>query len=390
MAIQVATAAINVPRDSHYVLNAGSGLYERSLLLEAARTNSCLWSRDLTNAAWSSTGTGTVTQTATGLDGTPNTATRLTDSDAAAHYTRFQSVTIPNDSAIHVCRFWVAKDTNVARFVGLEFAVTGGATPKTQRNHLNTATGATLSVASLGGGGSVRVLDAGNWWLLEITVQNNSTGNTTARPVVYPAIASVIGTEAVATTGACSVGNVNLELSVGSTVGSSAIFTTTVAVTRSADSCSVPFPFAPMAMTLYARFFEMGTILLTNARYLELSSSADVDPRLIVYMGSPYISVYHGNGTSSVSASQAVAPAVGDLVEIRAVLNADGSVFLGQSINGAAETVSGTSAALALASAWAANTLWVNSIGASLIGFAAFTQVKVQRGVQTLATMRAA
>lgn len=47
------------------------------LRLEGARTNSCLWSDDLTNAAWVATNV-TTAKTATGADGAANSATTLT------------------------------------------------------------------------------------------------------------------------------------------------------------------------------------------------------------------------------------------------------------------------------------------------------------------------
>lgn len=50
---------------------------DKGLLVEPAGTNSCLWSRDMTNAAWVKVNM-TTALTATGIDGTANSATTLT------------------------------------------------------------------------------------------------------------------------------------------------------------------------------------------------------------------------------------------------------------------------------------------------------------------------
>lgn len=65
-------SGVLVPFTSGQFRRTGSGL-----LVEEARTNSALWSRDMTNAAWVKVNM-TAALTATGIDGTANSATTLT------------------------------------------------------------------------------------------------------------------------------------------------------------------------------------------------------------------------------------------------------------------------------------------------------------------------
>lgn len=75
----------NLPR-----IGRGNGL-----LVEEARTNRALWCRDMTNAAWVKV-TMTAALTATGIDGTANSASTLTATGAAA--TVLQTVTLASSA----------------------------------------------------------------------------------------------------------------------------------------------------------------------------------------------------------------------------------------------------------------------------------------------------
>lgn len=75
-------------------------------LSEAARTNSCLQSRDLTNAAWTKT-TMTTAKTSTGIDGVANSCTRCTAS--AGNATALQAVTLA--SAAKAFGVWIKRVT---------------------------------------------------------------------------------------------------------------------------------------------------------------------------------------------------------------------------------------------------------------------------------------
>lgn len=193
------------------------------------RTNSLLHSRNLTTG-WG--GAASVLFNAIGLDGDANTATTITDSDAASFQNRTQVVAIPNDSNPVVAGFWVKKDTNESRFPQLHLSLNGGTTQKQHRASFNTKTGAFISANVLNGGGAVTIVDYdANWWLVQISIFNNTSGNTSATVSIYPAARTTInGADDVAATGSVIIGNINLEIN--QSVGTSLpIVTTTAAVT---------------------------------------------------------------------------------------------------------------------------------------------------------------
>jgi hypothetical protein len=173
-------------------------------------SNIVLQSNDMTQAAWTKNGTGTAVRNATGIDGTSNTATTLTDSDAAAAVTWSQPFTVPVDGATHCAQFWIAKDAVSARSLRLILTITGG-TAVTRSMLFRSDTGVLRSDSSVGTGTS-RVVDRGLWWVVEITVTNNSTaGNTSLLVGVSPAAATGVGAFDLTITGSAVVGHVGLE-----------------------------------------------------------------------------------------------------------------------------------------------------------------------------------
>ena len=150
---------------------------------------------------------------------------------------------------------------------------------------------------------------------------------------------------------------------------------------RAVDIASAPFALAPTAMTIYADFLERGLAAgATTGRVWQISDSASTGPYLIVMAtGTGSYQVYHNNGTTAVAKAMGTAPVTGDRVRLRAVLYTDGSVELLQSINGAAETTSGRSAANALGSLWSGVTnplLWLGSVNGSSAGAVDFVAVR--------------
>lgn len=201
----IQTAQPNVLRNQHYVL----GVLQPPLI-EPVATNSALWPRDLSGASWSNSsgGTGTPNQNAVGLDGTANSATTISDTDATAFYDRTQTWAVPNDGNTHTVAVWIRKDANQARFPEISMALSGG-TIQNNKVQLNTQTGvATLRAQT--GAHFFSVTDLGLWWVLNVGVINNATGNTLLTLNVYPARTGVVGTTNVATTGSIVVGMVDL------------------------------------------------------------------------------------------------------------------------------------------------------------------------------------
>lgn len=165
--------------------------------------------------------------------------------------------------------------------------------------------------------------------------------------------------------------------------------TTGAAVTRAADNLSFPFTLPPQEMTVYAKFIERGTAQ-SNLRLFHIGPAASDASAFIIYSSSARYAAWHHNGVGSTQSTQVVAPAAGDLTELRAILHADGTVTIGQSINGAVETVAARSATpRTLMGSWPGQTAWIGTRGdVPQTGFAAFQSVKVARGIKTLYEMR--
>jgi hypothetical protein len=136
-----------------------------------------------------------------------------------------QAVTVANDSATHCVAIWVRKNSNTGGFPVLAVSLSGG-TGFTRAIALNTQTGA--AVLNSGGAGTHRVIDGGLWWIVEITVNNNTTGNTTLTVAVVPEYGTVINVLNAAATGALVVGQVDVILN--ATAYSPPIFTSSAAV----------------------------------------------------------------------------------------------------------------------------------------------------------------
>lgn len=376
-------AIVNTPRFSWNTDQSSSANERRAMmLLEQARTNSCLWSRDLTNAAWTSSGGLTAALNAPGLDGTANSATTLTDTDAASTSTRYQSATVSNDNATHVIRVWIAKDAVTARVVGVELDLLGGTTTKTLRVDLNTATGAN---GASGGGGTSRVLDDGLWWIVEIAMTNNSTGNVTLRWFVYPSVGPSVLAPAASTTGSCVIGNVNVELN--QSVGSAPIFTTSAAVTRAVDSFYWNYTPAPQAMMIYARWVERGT-LLSSLGLLGIGDLAGNGPRVTLYAASNFYTFLFQNvaAGTNYAVNVAGAPAIGDTMELVAVLPAGGQLLLLSSVNGAAVNANTVASTALTATAWSDAKLQLNQQNNSSAGLNAFADLKVVKYADVVAS----
>jgi hypothetical protein len=167
-----------------------------------------LASRDLTG--WTNESGATANYNAVGIDGIANHATTITDGNAAAFSARALAFAIPNDNQTYRVRFWFAKDNDQTRFPIARLTLTGGTTQ--QRSvQIDTKTGAWVNANILGTGGTARVLDAGAFWLIEIDLPNNTSGNVTATARVFPAAGATFGTQSAAATGSVVVGHVRVE-----------------------------------------------------------------------------------------------------------------------------------------------------------------------------------
>lgn len=163
------------------------------------------------------------------------------------------------------------------------------------------------------------------------------------------------------------------------------------ALTRKQDSLVFPFSGAPQALTVYCRFRERGNTALTVVpRIWSIGSVGGGFPGINVSFpaaGTGYQLTFNNSMGGSAIVTLAAKPAVGQLVELRATLTAGGVIQLGQSINGAAETVTALGSVVSMPQVWSAAQLWAGGV-TSHVGVLALLNLLAMRGVQTLATMR--
>lgn len=129
------------------------------------------------------------------------------------------------------------------------------------------------------------------------------------------------------------------------------------AVTRARESVGWLAPHVPTtAHVQLLDFLEVGAVQVSGAVVAALTDSAGANPSVRVEASATgRYQVTHHNGTSSVSSVATAAPSVGDRVRVVAWLYDDGSVQIGQGLNGGLTVLGPRSAALALPTAWGAN-----------------------------------
>jgi hypothetical protein len=203
------------------------------------------------------------------------------------------------------------------------------------------------------------------------------------------------GSDNVAAVGSCTIGHCQAELN--SDFCTSPIVTAGSTVARDAESLGWPVMAGlgvPQALTLYAKFIELGTRYSVNGRLIHIGpSGSDNGPRLLIYRPSNY-SVFHQNasGGSSVTSSTGGLPTLGDITEVRATMSASGSVQIGFALNGADEAGVGAASAdlLPLASSWGTSPkIFLNSTPVpNTYGSNGFILVRVAPGVRTMEEMR--
>lgn len=330
--------AINTKRDGHYI----GGV--RSLLLEDASTNGILWASDFSNIAWAKAsatvatgvvdpagGTGACTLTATGANGQASQALAT-----GASISRTNSA-------------WLRRRTGTGTVLMLQ--ADGSAFQAVAVTSTWTRFNIT-SAASIQRQHGIRLATSGDAVDIFIAQQDDHAFAT------------------------------------------SEINTTTVAVTRGADSYSLPFTTPPQEMTVYVKFVEKGTIVGAQGRvFAIINAVGSAGPQFIIYQagGTGYRAYYDDTVNAAISVL-ATNPAVGDGDELVAHLFADGSVDILQSINSAASTSAAQSSAVPLPTAFSGQLFWLNSAGsaANTTGFIAIQSLKVVAGARSLAEMRAA
>jgi hypothetical protein len=191
-------------------LNASASAGATSIVLTGVRpTNNLLTqTRAFDASGWTAINGGTVTaNTATDPFGNVSADT-LTDGNAGASAGRRQTVTVPNDSASYCYSLYVKKTSGgTSHTLQAQLQFQGGsATSKVGR--INTDLGTVLA----GTGITVTDVDA-NWWRMSFAHTNDSSGNTTLRFDIFPAVNTYGGTTAdPADTGSAIVACAQLEI----------------------------------------------------------------------------------------------------------------------------------------------------------------------------------
>lgn len=142
--------------------------------------------------------------------------------------------------------------------------------------------------------------------------------------------------------------------------------------------------------TIYTRHVEHGTVFFPSATLWHADGSSTA---IAVFGTGAFYRAAFANGTpSGVTSDMAAVPALGDLVELRLVINASGVPQLYQSINGGPEEVGSTPAAPTggLFTGGVPYRVWFNSgTSGANPGMVALQNFHMRQGVKTLAQMRA-
>lgn len=374
---KVATAASGVLRDAHYETGVRSTLLENP-----GATNLLLQSEDGTTT-WVPGPSGcTVTANVTTAPDGSTSADDLNFLTTSSNNYLHQLVTIANPaSRTYVVSFWQSDGS--LTYAGNQVVIMMRRGDGTQQLSFSSSSGLKVANTLVVNGVTWRRLycvyqaDATTPANLDIYLRNNTlTGN-------YRAWGMMLEDTTSQTTNA--------------TVPSSYVKTTTAAVARSGDVLNFPYGALPQPMWVYLKYVERGTGYLTNGvtawRLFEIGNVAGAAPRLIIYQNGIATAqrVLHlENGASVVTVTDGVQAALGDTVEVLGIVRSDGSLQLIRSINGAADTVIGTSGTSIIPSAWAGPT--IVSMNLQQGGIAAYQTVRVGAGttVTTLAQARAA
>jgi len=156
--------------------------------------------------------------------------------------------------------------------------------------------------------------------------------------------------------------------------------------TRVLDKLTGTWPWKPQPMWVYLKFIELGYAAVSGAAgpFLLGTAAAVAGLNILRYdrFGPPY-RFSHQDGFTGVGVTPSGTPALGDTVECMGLLFADGSISARQSINGAADTTAGPSAAFALTETWLNQLIDIPGNGASL----GLIQAKFGRDISAVTTI---
>jgi hypothetical protein len=347
-------------------------------LLERAGTNLALYSATMSNAAWK-TGELLAIAASTVTDPAGGTAAWVVQSSTtstATNHTAYQTLTAATGT-VAGSMYLRAGDWSYAR-VGL-YNATDGFFAYCAVDLSNGSAIATL--------GTTYIETLANGWYRVMCVGTPTIANSNLH-------LTLVSSTGIVATVTVSGGYVHAfgPMAELAEYPSSYYPTTSAAATRNTDALAFPWTPVPQAMWVYAKFTELGrgTQGAARSRVFAIGTAASKLDVYATVIGS-YI-VNHTTATSSVTASATVATALGDTVEVLAMLATTGAVTISVAVNGGTATTSSASSAQTLPAAWGAETLRLNGLTTSTgAGLAGYRHVKIGIGtsVNTLALARA-
>ena len=273
-------ALAGVPRIEFVDLD-GDGLREKEVLvLEGSRTNTMLRSEELNDAGWTKTQCSIISDGFTAPDSTITMDKILENTATSQHFILRSPSDAQSDNTSPTLTFFVAPagrtwcTLNIRGKDGIErgryFQLTGAGT-----------------VGSAVNGGAGHIVYIGNGIYRISVTANVQTGGTTPAALLYPATADGTnsytgdGTSGILAWGAQWESNVTFESSYLKAVSS--------AVTRAADSLTVPFSFGPIDMTVLAR--------MARPIHADVAGALGFSPRIYELAGSavPFLRTFFNN-----------------------------------------------------------------------------------------------
>jgi hypothetical protein len=362
----------------HMVDIDGDGIFEVPvLLLERSPTQTATAAEDLTNAAYTLTNASIIAD-ATAPNGQP-TADKLTETTANGRHTIQQNIGGTITDNVVTSGAWFVRAAE-RTWVVIESVNKAGTSAK---SYFNLTTGAWGTVA---GSHTVRAEKWGAaWYRLSVSV-DMASGGTSPRFTIGTATGNGTDSFAGTTFSGLYIWGWHVETN-KAVVGSYPPAT-------GVETLQWAYSGIPQPISVYVHGLELGTIA-ENVGLLDIGGNAGSPPRLTIgASGGFYRAILH-NGSTSVTRTLGVAPAIGDWVELLCTLTpVAGSILnevtvdLKQSINGGAQTAVGASSAIALPTAWGAPLVTVNQLSNDASGLFGFRDIGLWPGAQTFDDLR--
>lgn len=372
----VTQAAINAVRDAHYRSIGGT----RRLLLEGARTTEMIQSESFDNSNWFKNSCTVTADATTAPDGN-TTADKIVEAAATGSPCVF--ITGIAGTASTKQAFSVYVKPAGRNWCFLQIRDKSGAY---NASFFNVSTG---TLGTIHAQHSARMTAVTNGWYLIELVDAGAAGGGGIELYIGAASADTVASYAGDGTSGIYAWGPTFEAdrpNPSSYILTASSSPGTIARGRD-DAYLADAGFTPVAQTAYWQGLNLGTAQLANGTYFAFGNGTG--SRVICRQNGANLELFHHNGTSGVTGTVAVQPAMYDDVEIRAVIFADGSVQVGVALNGGSETLGAASGANTLAGSWSAARMYLNSDGAGgNDGFSAVQQVKVQTGNVSLTTLR--